>query len=242
MNSEKLLNIINQTKNFNVLYVEDNPKVQEQTTKILKSFFKKIDLAQNGQEGIDFFTKSEQEYNLIITDIKMPLVDGITFIEHIRKTNKQVPIVVLSAHDDKEYFLKTINIGVDGYILKPYTLEQISNTLENIIKKYDFTKKENDEITYLEFDFIWLNKQNQLMKNDEIIKLTRNETKLFELFITTNSTKKTYEEIENYLFDFYEDNTKKMRNLIARLKVKLDCELFEAIYSYGYMLKYKKDN
>ena len=120
MTPDKLENIIKCTKNLNILYIEDNISVQKQTTKMLESFFNKIYLANNGKEALELFEK-ENLYNLVITDIEMPLLDGISFIEAIRKYNKKIPIIVLSAHDNKNYFLKTIKAGIDGYILKPYT-------------------------------------------------------------------------------------------------------------------------
>ena len=151
MTPDKLENIIKCTKNLNILYIEDNISVQKQTTKMLESFFNKIYLANNGKEALELFEK-ENLYNLVITDIEMPLLDGISFIEAIRKYNKKIPIIVLSAHDNKNYFLKTIKAGIDGYILKPYTLEQIVQTLEYIIDKYDM-QKIFENLIKLEFNF-----------------------------------------------------------------------------------------
>ena len=238
MTPDKLENIIKCTKNLNILYIEDNISVQKQTTKMLESFFNKIYLANNGKEALELFEK-ENLYNLVITDIEMPLLDGISFIEAIRKYNKKIPIIVLSAHNNKNYFLKTIKAGIDGYILKPYTLEQIVQTLEYIIDKYDM-QKIFENLIKLEFNFTWDRYKCQLYKDDFQIKLSKNETKLFELFIETNSMIKTYAEIEYCLFDDCNDNTKKIRNLIRRLKIKLNYDLFDTIYSYGYSLKYRQ--
>ena len=238
MTPDKLENIIKCTKNLNILYIEDNISVQKQTTKMLESFFNKIYLANNGKEALELFEK-ENLYNLVITDIEMPLLDGISFIEEIRKYNKKIPIIVLSAHNNKNYFLKTIKAGIDGYILKPYTLEQIVQTLEYIIDKYDM-QKIFENLIKLEFNFTWDRYKCQLYKDDFQIKLSKNETKLFELFIETNSMIKTYAEIEYCLFDDCNDNTKKIRNLIRRLKIKLNYDLFDTIYSYGYSLKYRQ--
>lgn len=237
MNSEKLLGIINCTKKLKVLYTEDNLEVQEQTTKMLSSFFDEITLASNGKEAIELFINNQ--FDLIITDIKMPYVDGISFIEFVRKSNKKIPILIFSAHDDKDYFFKTINQGVDGYILKPYTIYQITETISKLVEKYELNKIDN--FTYLENGFYWDNLGQKLFKDNEQIKLTRNETIFFDLFISTKSETKTYEEIENALFDTCDDNTKKIRNLITRLKAKLNYELFETMYSYGYTIKYKRD-
>ena len=237
MQLDRLKNLMKYTKELNVLYVEDNLDVQQQTLKMLSSFFEKIELENNGKVALELFY--ENKYNLIITDIKMPLVDGIFLIESIRKTDKKIPIIIFSAHDDKDYFLKTINAGIDGYILKPYTLEQISQTLEYIIEKYDL-EEIFDNLIKLEFNYFWNKTTNQLYKNSCHIRLSKYETKLFELFIKSNSIIKSYSEIEYYLFEDYEENTKRIRNIITRLKIKLECDLFETIYSHGYSLKYRQ--
>ena len=240
MNSDKLLDLISYTKKLKVLYTEDNTEVQLQTKKMLNSFFKEIILASNGQEAIDLFLS--ETFDLVITDIKMPIVDGLALIEFIRKSNKKIPILVFSAHDDKDFFLKSINEGVDGYILKPYTISQITQSILKIIEKYDLLKDENT--IYLEDDFSWDKKSNKLFKDGKHIKLTRNETLFFDLFISSKSETISYEDVENQIFHNYnnEDCTKKIRNLITRLRIKLNYDLFETIYSYGYMLKYKKED
>ncbi len=240
MQVDKLRNLIKHTKNLNILYVEDNLEVQTQTTKMLQSFFNNISIANNGKVALELFVNNNS-YHILITDIKMPILDGLGFIESIRKINKRVPIIVLSAHDNKDYFLKTINAGIDGYILKPYTLGQITNTLTNIMEKYEFDII-NKQIIELDFDFIWNKKENQLFKKNEMIKLSRNEVKLFQLFIDNYSLLKNYQEIETFIFGYFENDMKKIRNLMSRLKIKLDCELFETIHSHGYSLKYKQDS
>ena len=240
MQVDKLRNLIKHTKNLNILYVEDNLEVQTQTAKMLQSFFNNISIANNGKVALELFVNNDS-YHILITDIKIPILDGLGFIESIRKINKRVPIIVLSAHDNKDYFLKTINAGIDGYILKPYTLGQITNTLTNIMEKYEFDII-NKQIIELDFDFIWNKKENQLFKKNEMIKLSRNEIKLFQLFIDNYSLLKNYQEIETFIFGYFENDMKKIRNLMSRLKIKLDCELFETIHSHGYSLKYKQDS
>ena len=86
MFSEDIVEIIKYTKNFSVLYVEDNLEVQEQTHKMLQSFFNKITIANNGQEAIELFINNK--YDLIITDLMMPQVDGLSLIDFIRKSKK----------------------------------------------------------------------------------------------------------------------------------------------------------
>lgn len=243
MNQDKLRKIIDVTRVLNVLYIEDNQDVREQTLKMLNIFFDNIVVADNGENGLNYFISNNKyestSFDLIITDIEMPILDGISMITKIRELNSIVPIMIFSAHENTEYFLKTINAGIDGYILKPYNIEQISNALMNIIEKNRLTVL-NDHVIHLEDGFLWNVEDSLLFKNEETIKLTRNEIKLFTLFINSKGSLKTYDEIESYIFSDFSANNKRVRNLVSRLKTKLNYELFESIYSHGYKLKYKK--
>jgi len=242
MNQDKLRKIISTTKNLSVLYIEDNIDVRNQTIKMLKIFFNDIEIANNGEDGLNLFKLNNKyestSFDLIITDIEMPVIDGISMIMEIRKFNKDIPVLIFSAHSNTDYFLKTINAGVDGYILKPYNIEQISNSLMIIIEKNRLTGS-SEHIVHLDNDFVWNVKESLLTKDEKEIKLTKNEIKLFTLFINSKGALKTYNEIETYIFLDFSANNRRVRNLVSRLKSKLDYELFESIYSHGYKLKYK---
>ncbi|TLP35755.1 response regulator transcription factor [Arcobacter arenosus] len=243
MNHDNLKKIIDITKSLNTLYIEDNNDVRNQTLKMLNIFFENIIVATNGNEGLSLFKSKNKfessSFDLIITDIEMPVKDGITMINQIREIDKEIPILIFSAHSNTEYFLQTIDAGIDGYILKPYSIDQISNSLSKIIEKNKL-KTINNHIINLENDFLWNTEDSLLFKDEEEIKLTKSEIKLFTLFISTKGSLKTYDEIENYIFDEYSTSSKRVRNLMSRLKQKLDYELFESIYGHGYKLKYKK--
>lgn len=244
MDQNKLKKIINITKKLNVLYIEDNIDVREQTLKMLTLFFQEIEVGTNGKEGLELFKERNKyestSFDLIITDIEMPETDGISMINSIRELDKKIPILIFSAHSRTDYFLKTIDAGIVGYVLKPYNVEQISNSLINLIEKEDL-KSINDHIIPLENGFIWNDEENALFKDEEMVKLTKSELKLFKLFSNTKCSLKSYDDIESYVFDDLTANSKRVRNLMSRLKNKLDFDLFESIYGHGYKLKHKKD-
>ena len=242
MNQDKLRKIISTTKKLNILYIEDNLDVRNQTIKMLKIFFDSIEIADNGESGLELFESNNKyestSFDLIITDIEMPILDGIAMIIKIRELNKDIPILIFSAHSNTDYFLKTINAGIDGYILKPYNIDQISSSLMNIIEKNRLSIT-NEHIIHLENGFIWNVDESILTKDENQIRLTKNEIKLFSMFINSKGALKTYDEIEAFIFLDFSANNKRIRNLVSRLKTKLDYDLFESIYSHGYKLKYK---
>ncbi len=139
-------------KTLKVLYVEDSEIVRESTSDILDHYFTEVDTAVNGEEGFQKYKQFHEEhhsfYDIVITDINMPKMNGIEMIESIMKMHPEAHIIVMSAHNESEYLLKLINLGISNFVLKPIdiTLFQtiISRTIENVINqkklKYYHTK------------------------------------------------------------------------------------------------------
>lgn len=126
--------LTNYSNTLSVLYVEDNDSAREQTIKVLENFFTHITVAVDGDDGFEKFLDNNS-FDLIITDINMPRKDGIQMVKEIRNLDKDIPIIILSAHDDSNYFINTIRLGVDGYILKPLDFAQLLSTLDKCIEK-----------------------------------------------------------------------------------------------------------
>ena len=92
----------------NILYVEDEQSLQEDIFQNLSPFVKKIFRANDGQEGLDFYTHNRDSIDLIITDILMPNMNGIDMIDLIRIIDSEVPVIYSTAFSDSEYLKKTI--------------------------------------------------------------------------------------------------------------------------------------
>lgn len=130
-------------KTLKVLYVEDSEIVRESTCDILDHYFSEVDTAINGEEGLQkykqFYEEHHRFYDIVITDINMPKMDGIEMIKLIRKMDPEVHIIVMSAHNESDYLLKLINLGISNFVLKPIevTLFQamIYRTIESVINQ-----------------------------------------------------------------------------------------------------------
>ena len=231
---KKELNLLKEKcKNLNILYVEDEESVRIQTSKVLSIYFKNIILANNGKDGLEKLRNNQIQ--IIFTDISMPVMNGLSMIEEIRKTDKFIPIVVLSAYDNTEYFLKTIEYGIDGYILKPFKFDKIHKCIQKVISRLD-DSEEIIHIIKLIDNYEWDIGNSTLTRESELVSLTKNEKKLFELLSITKNSTFTSEEIEADLFeDDYNDN-KRIRGLISRLNKKVGSHLIKSIYSEGYAL------
>lgn len=121
---EKLQNI---AKKYTVLYVEDDDLIKEAMSRILQLFSGKLYTASDGKEGLKLFYAHKPD--LIITDISMPIMNGIEMIKEIRQNNKEIPIMINSAFSDKDYLLDSIYIGVDRYTVKPIKHEEFLGNL-----------------------------------------------------------------------------------------------------------------
>ncbi|NLC28530.1 MAG: response regulator transcription factor [Campylobacteraceae bacterium] len=119
---------LDRLKDFIVLYVEDEPSVREQTCLILSDFVKEVITAKDGEEGLRI--ACEQEIDLIITDIMMPNMDGITMLKALRNEhNKQIPAIITTAFTETEYLLEAIRLKVEGFITKPINVKDLINTI-----------------------------------------------------------------------------------------------------------------
>lgn len=118
-------------KNISILYVEDENDVRDFTSKILNPLLKKVFIAQDGEEGLKVFQENKDEIDLIVSDINMPKMDGLSMCDAIKKINSEIPIVITSAHNDTGFLKRAIDIGVNTYAMKPIDLYQL---IESIIK------------------------------------------------------------------------------------------------------------
>ena len=116
MNDNDLNNLLDKIESIKVLYVEDNKKTRVQTLKMLGEFFVNIDVAVNGEDGLLFF-KSNKSYDLIITDISMPVLDGIEMSKLIRSIDSNIPIIAVSAHNEKYIMDMIEQYQISAYIL-----------------------------------------------------------------------------------------------------------------------------
>jgi len=112
-----------QSKDIRVLYVEDEESVREQTMMILGMLFESVDQAFDGEDGWQKY--QTKEYDIVFTDISMPRMDGLELLRLIKEKDPYKRVVIISAYNTAEYLYKAIELGVDGFVLKPIELEKI---------------------------------------------------------------------------------------------------------------------
>jgi len=119
-------------RSISILYVEDEQIIREQSIKAYSKLFKKVYIASNAKEALEIFENNIDNIDIIISDINMPGLSGLEMAEQILAKN-DVPIILTTAHTDKDYMLKAINIGIKKYITKPITLNAIVQDIEEIV-------------------------------------------------------------------------------------------------------------
>jgi len=126
----KTLDIKKKTHNLKLLYVEDDEFSRDQMIPIFSILFDYFVVAVDGLEGWEKY-KSEN-FDLVITDIKMPNMDGIELLKKIKKSNSNQKVIIVSAYNSGVYLLKAIREGVDDFILKPIEHSQFNLAIEKI--------------------------------------------------------------------------------------------------------------
>lgn len=117
---------------MHVLYVEDDLTLREELSIFLADIFKSVDLAKNGQEGLEKL--AQYQYDIVITDVKMPVMDGVEMIAKMNELYPNQAILVTSAHNEIGNLCKLINLGVEDFLSKPLVGEQTFNVLLRVVK------------------------------------------------------------------------------------------------------------
>jgi len=126
--------LVKYSKNLKVLYVEDDKEARTSIVEFLKNFFSDLQVAVDGEDGLDKF--NQYKFDLIITDINMPKLNGFEMIKIIRELDKEISILILSAYDDKNNLSQGIKLSVDGYLLKPIDNKQFIDVLLKMVTNY----------------------------------------------------------------------------------------------------------
>jgi len=178
-----------------VLYVEDNQDARESTLGLLNNIFANITTAIDGVDGLEKF--QTKKFDLILTDINMPKMNGIEMVTKIRETNKEIPILILSAYNESGYFIETIKQGVEGYLLKPIDLNQfitmINKAIEKIYLKREIELYQNNleekvqEQTKELYKQLYYDKLTSLKNRNSLGKVIEEETPFGLMLIDVNN-------------------------------------------------------
>lgn len=132
-----------------LLYVEDDDLTQELVIRILRRRFPEINMmmAGNGKDGFELYTKHHPE--IVVTDIRMPMVDGIKMAKKIKKQDNDAQIIVLSASDETNSLLEAIDIGINNYVLKPINVQKLIRAIELCLERINLRAQLRQKEEYI---------------------------------------------------------------------------------------------
>jgi len=122
-----------------VLYVEDDELIRSATASFLGRFFPDVVLAEDGQKGLEIY--KTRKFDVVITDINMPYMNGLEMIEAIKELYYEQSIIVTSAYNDSENLMKLIELNVDKFVLKPFNNKQFLYVLYKIAEELTYLKE-----------------------------------------------------------------------------------------------------
>lgn len=223
---------MNDFKSYNLLFLEDNLSFAKNTIEFFSLLFHNIYHAPTIAESLRLF--DEHPVHLIISDIKVRDGNGLEFIQAIRERDKDVPIIVLSAHKDEDFLFRAIPLGLSDYLLKPIAHDDLMHALKKAQVQMNELYK---EIRHLRKNYYYNSAKHTIIKDDAEVQLTDKESRLIELFLKQPSVSITKPMIEQAVYGEEGMSDAALKNLLLRLRKKTDSEFIQTIPGVGYRMK-----
>ena len=219
-------------KNLTILYVEDESLVRQQAVEYLSRRYTKILEAKNGLEALEIYRTHKPD--IIISDIKMPKMNGLEMARVIRQEKSKIPIIIATAFTQTDFLLDALALQLIKYIVKPITAKDLEEALS--LAQEHLEKKETNiiEITpHTIYDTL----NRRVFIDKESIKLTHNELLLLDLLAKHHQRVVVYEEIEALIWAYEGMSMDALRSLVRPLRKKLQGNYIENVSGIGYRLK-----
>lgn len=218
-------------KHLKVLFVEDENIIKEKIASSLSYIVGEVQAASNGLEALEKLKSFKP--NLLITDLQMPLLDGVGLIQNIRKYDKKLCIMVLTAYTSEKYLIKLIDMHIEKYIIKPLDFDKLLEALKtasNLIQ--NSTLKINPLPKNYKYDY----DTKMLFHDGEFIALTKKEIAFLEILLKNKTSITTYESLQNYVWKDTVMTDNALRCLLRNLRKKLPEDFIVNLSGIGYKL------
>ena len=204
-----------------LLYAEDEIQTRQTYIDYLQDRydFNYIE-ANDGEEALALFKQHKPE--IIITDINMPKMDGLTFVEHIRKSSPHTKIIILSADDDREKLMKAFDLDVVNYLLKPVTSEKLCSTLDRAVLTLPDCENKKD-VCQIDNNTRWNHRRKELYCFGEAVPLSQYEKRLLSVLCEHKGLEVSSLNIFAYVWNDIETefSMDSIRTLVKKLRKKL---------------------
>lgn len=225
-----------------LLVVEDNQKIADYLRQGLKESGYVVDLANNGVDGLHYALT--ESYDLIILDIMLPKLDGLTILQTIRNTQETTSVLLLSAKDQVADRVKGLEMGADDYLVKPFDFSELLARIRSLLRRASSPSVIDNtilRIADLELDI----KRRYVVRSGTRIELTAKEFMLLELLIRRQGEVLSRSLIASQVWDMnFDSNTNIIDVAMRRLRSKVDDQfhnkLIHTIRGMGYVLEDKQ--
>ncbi|PYX86004.1 MAG: DNA-binding response regulator [Acidobacteria bacterium] len=219
-----------------VLIVEDEKKMAAVLKKGLEADNHRVTLAFDGRSGLDL--ASTMEFDVVVLDLMLPVIDGFEVARRLRKSDNQTPILMLTARDAVPDIVKGLDLGADDYLTKPFSFEVFLARLRSVARRGSAPRP-----TLLKVDDLVLNPaSHQVTRGEREIHLSPTEFRLLELLMRRSGRVVPRDAIVDAVWDFdheVEENT--LDTFIRLLRSKIDREhdrkLIQTVRGVGYAIR-----
>lgn len=218
-------------EDLTVLYAEDENAILQTVTEVLELYVNKVITANDGEEAIELYETYKP--SILLLDINMPHKDGLSALKQIREKDINIPVIIMTAHTEKEYLMNAVELYITKYLVKPFDKDALLDALNACV---ELLQNKNDEVLELSNDIKFNYIKQTIIKNSEEISLNKKERLLLNLLIENKNKVLTYESIEYHV---WEDpvSMDALKSLIKDLRKKTSKELIKNVSKIGYKLE-----
>jgi heavy metal response regulator len=219
-----------------ILLIEDEKKIAHFIRRGMKEEGYSVDVANDGENG--YFLASTEEYDLIVLDIMLPKMDGMTVCRNLRGDNVSTPILMLSAKDMVSDKVKGLDAGANDYLTKPFAFEEFLARIRALLRKTESKHVTRLVIDDLELDML----THKVTRAGKDIELTAKEFSLLEYMMKNEGVIVTRTMISEHVWDMnFDTYTNVIDVFISYLRNKIDAgfekKLIQTVRGRGYILK-----
>ncbi len=218
---------------ISILIAEDEQELREYLAEYLQIFFTTVYQAECGRQALEFYHSKKPD--IIIADIHMPNIDGLSMISQIRKKDKKTKIIITSAHSDQDKLLQAVELQLVKYLIKPVKSDELKNLLFDVVKEI----RGASSIVNLKDGFSWDKATSQLTQDDTAIDLKQSERRLLEILNETPNATVSNEDIYQHLFADKPEKAfslNSITSLVKRIRTKLPPKIISNNYGIGYTI------
>ncbi len=219
-----------------ILLVEDDERISQALAEALTDQHYAVDIATDGEEGWDFAEACT--YDLILLDVMLPKLDGISLCQRLRRQGLKTPVLMLTARDTSNDKVMGLDAGADDYVVKPFDLPELAARIRALLRRGSTTLS-----PILEWENLRLNPNTcDVTYRENLLHITPKEYSLLELFLRTGGRVLTRSAILDHVWAFEDspgEETVKvhLRGLRQKLKAAgAPANFIETIYGMGYRL------